>query len=303
MTVEKTTNKSKFIIIAFVLILVVMASVFFTSGANSGKSQAENNVTQVANQVTSTNYIDYNSDTFAKASQNDVVLFFKASWCPTCNATDKDITTNLSKIPQNLIIAKADYDKEVSLKQKYGVVMQHTFVKVDKYGNEIKKANGLNTLNDIVNFAKVETSAMKTNNSNTSNSTSNPALIQAPDSSSAMNNETENLAPAAASNSVGVYSNYSNDSISKASTDNVVLFFNASWCPTCKSTVKNIDANLDKIPSNLTILSVDYDKETALRQKYGITYQHTFVKIDKEGNLIKKENGLSTLENIVAFSN
>lgn len=103
----------------------------------------------------------------------------------------------------------------------------------------------------------------------------------------------------------GLYANYSVDLLSKASEGNVVLFFNASWCPSCQSTVKDVNANLSKIPYNLTILSVDYDKETALRQKYGITTQHSFVKVDKDGNEIKKSpyGQLKTLENIINFAN
>jgi len=101
----------------------------------------------------------------------------------------------------------------------------------------------------------------------------------------------------------GEYLPYSADLVStKASTGNVVLFFNASWCSTCKNTIKDINSKLDKIPSNLTILSADYDKEIALRQKYGITMQHTFVKVDKDGNLIKTMPSLSTLEDITAFA-
>ncbi len=100
----------------------------------------------------------------------------------------------------------------------------------------------------------------------------------------------------------GIYTNYSENLLAKAGTGEVVLFFNASWCPTCQATVKDINANLNNIPSNLTILSTDYDKETALKQKYGITYQHTFVKVDPNGNLIKKASGLETLDAISEFA-
>jgi thiol-disulfide isomerase/thioredoxin len=100
----------------------------------------------------------------------------------------------------------------------------------------------------------------------------------------------------------GTYSNYSSDMLKKAETGNVVLFFNASWCPTCQGTVKDIKANMDKIPANLTILSADYDKETELKKKYDVTMQHTFVKVDKNGNLIKKASGLSTVSAISDFA-
>ena len=72
------------------------------------------------------------------------------------------------------------------------------------------------------------------------------------------------------------------------------------WCPTCISVDKDIKANLSKIPSGLSILDVNYDNSTALKQKYGVTYQHTFVQVDKDGNLIKKWSGSPTLTALVA---
>jgi thiol-disulfide isomerase/thioredoxin len=77
-----------------------------------------------------------------------------------------------------------------------------------------------------------------------------------------------------------------------------VLFFHAKWCPSCKSLDTDISANLLSIPAGLTIYKVDYDSNQALRQKYGITTQHTLVKVDGEGELIKKEAGLYQLEKL-----
>jgi thiol-disulfide isomerase/thioredoxin len=70
-----------------------------------------------------------------------------------------------------------------------------------------------------------------------------------------------------------------------------VLFFHASWCPTCRAADANIKANLLSIPSGLTIHQVDYDSSTELKKKYGVTYQHTFVQVDESGTLIKKWSG------------
>lgn len=93
-------------------------------------------------QQPNSHYITYTSDSLSKAKDGKLVLFFKASWCHTCQAADKDITANLTKIPDNLTIAKVDYDSSGDLKQKYGVVHQHTFVQVDENGNQIKQWNG-----------------------------------------------------------------------------------------------------------------------------------------------------------------
>ena len=99
----------------------------------------------------------------------------------------------------------------------------------------------------------------------------------------------------------GSYEAYTPEKVMLASsTHNVVLFFRASWCPTCIAVDTDIKANLSKIPSNLSILDVNYDDSTALKQKYGVTYQHTFVQVDKNGTLLKKWSGSPTLTALVA---
>mgnify|MGYP001561626592 CR=1 FL=1 len=99
----------------------------------------------------------------------------------------------------------------------------------------------------------------------------------------------------------GSYEVYTSEKVTLASaTHDVVLFFRASWCPTCRAIDADIKANLSKIPSSLAILDVDYDNSASLKQKYGVTYQHTFVQVDKDGNLIKKWSGSPTLTSLVA---
>ncbi len=99
----------------------------------------------------------------------------------------------------------------------------------------------------------------------------------------------------------GSYEAYSGDKVTLASaTHDVVLFFRASWCPTCIALDKDIQANLGKIPASLAILDVDYDNSNDLKKKYGVTYQHTFVQVDKDGNMIKKWSGSPTLSILVS---
>jgi len=93
----------------------------------------------------------------------------------------------------------------------------------------------------------------------------------------------------------GTYEAYSADKLALANSGNVVLFFRASWCPTCRTLDADIKANISSIPEGLTILDVDYDHSTALKQKYGVTTQHTLVQVDAEGNLIAKWTGSPTL--------
>ncbi|WP_371174034.1 thioredoxin domain-containing protein [Buchananella felis] len=60
----------------------------------------------------------------------------------------------------------------------------------------------------------------------------------------------------------------------------IVLFFNASWCPACRSITEAISADPSLVPAGTTLVSVDYDQHTDLRQQYGVTMQHTFVELD-----------------------
>jgi thiol-disulfide isomerase/thioredoxin len=79
-------------------------------------------------------YIDYSEDKVAAASGTKL-LFFHAPWCPQCRQLDESITN--SKLPENTTIFKVDYDSNQSLRQKYGVTIQTTVVKIDVAGNKI----------------------------------------------------------------------------------------------------------------------------------------------------------------------
>lgn len=98
----------------------------------------------------------------------------------------------------------------------------------------------------------------------------------------------------------GSYEAYAPEKIARAEMGDVVLFFHASWCPSCRGLNADIEKNLDAIPSGVSILKVDYDKETELKKKYGVTYQHTLVQVDKDGNLIKKWSGTPSLSDLVS---
>lgn len=97
----------------------------------------------------------------------------------------------------------------------------------------------------------------------------------------------------------GVYVSYEAGKLALAKEGDVVLFFRASWCPGCRALDASINSSLSVIPSGLTILDVNYDTETALKQKYGVTTQHTLVQVAADGTLIKKWSGGSTLASII----
>ena len=79
----------------------------------------------------------------------------------------------------------------------------------------------------------------------------------------------------------------------------VVLFFNATWCSTCKRARNNLEADLSAIPADLAIVLVDFDSETDLKRQYGVTLQHTFVQINSGGSELAKWSGSLTAQEIV----
>jgi len=78
-----------------------------------------------------------------------------------------------------------------------------------------------------------------------------------------------------------------NDFAAKGKT---VVFFFASWCPNCRATVAELNSRWAEVNPDLTLVIADYDKESALKGKFGVTYQDTFVLLDAAGNGVKVWN-------------
>ncbi len=74
-----------------------------------------------------------------------------------------------------------------------------------------------------------------------------------------------------------------------------VLFFHAGWCPSCKTARKNFEKDSSQL-ENINLVIVDYDTSKELQKKYNVTYQHTFVQISPDGEVLAKWNGGDTEE-------
>jgi thiol-disulfide isomerase/thioredoxin len=72
-----------------------------------------------------------------------------------------------------------------------------------------------------------------------------------------------------------------------------VLFFKASWCPSCVSAAKRFGEDSEEL-KDVNLVVVDFDKSGELKVKYGVTYQHTFVQVSSDGSSIVKWNGGAT---------
>lgn len=98
----------------------------------------------------------------------------------------------------------------------------------------------------------------------------------------------------ALSSNTSRYIEYSKTVLDNAKDKRRVLYFYASWCPICRVGNENFLANADKIPEDVVVIRTNYNdpdtnqEEKDLAKKYGITYQHTFVQIDAQGNEVAK---------------
>jgi hypothetical protein len=70
----------------------------------------------------------------------------------------------------------------------------------------------------------------------------------------------------------------------------VALFFWESWCPICHGDDEYIRGTIayGQFPRDLTIVRTNYDVETGLEQKYGVTSQATFVMVDPSGKALSR---------------
>ncbi len=89
-----------------------------------------------SSQSSQTSYVEYSDDLIAKTTGKKV-LFFHAQWCPQCRMIETDILKQGA--PEGWTIIKVDYDSHQDLRQKYGVTIQTTFVKIDDAGNSLNK--------------------------------------------------------------------------------------------------------------------------------------------------------------------
>ncbi|OGG17093.1 hypothetical protein A3D77_05780 [Candidatus Gottesmanbacteria bacterium RIFCSPHIGHO2_02_FULL_39_11] len=150
-------------IIIFVIIAVVAVLGFgtYTISQNSSQSDSiqsdsmmkkddsameEDKLTD--DKIAGSRYVQYSKSALDSASSNRRVLFFYASWCPTCKPADASFTQNASKIPEDVTLIRVNYNdpetdqEEKDLAKKYGITYQHTFVQIDSTDKEVMKWNG-----------------------------------------------------------------------------------------------------------------------------------------------------------------
>lgn len=86
------------------------------------------------------------------------------------------------------------------------------------------------------------------------------------------------------------YFDYSEKNLTSAQKNGKpVLFFAATiWCQTCQALEKEIKEKGDSLPSDITILKVDYDNDKEMKRKWGVITQHTLIQLDSNGNEVNR---------------
>jgi thioredoxin 1 len=70
-----------------------------------------------------------------------------------------------------------------------------------------------------------------------------------------------------------------------------IVYFHAEWCPTCQATMVQFQARWPEVQPGIVLVLADYDKETELKSRYGVTYQNTYVQVDAAGERLQIWNG------------
>ena len=142
----------KGIIIAIIIVVLGLGGYFvFFSGDDDVVEEASTSInqtetpqettepqTEVQAQTTESGegqYIDYSEQAVADNAGKTKIIYFHAEWCPNCRALEKNILAG--SIPSDIVILKADFDRESDLKKELGVTSQTTLVQVDDEGNKV----------------------------------------------------------------------------------------------------------------------------------------------------------------------
>lgn len=157
--------KPKKIILIGILVLLIAGGLYIYKGISGlsqdispadpirqYESQKHQPTNPVSNEVGESKnllkYVPFDATTLLEGQSEKIVLFFYASWCPTCRPVDAELRKEAAKIPAGVKIIRVNYkdpdtdENEKELAKKYGITYQHTFVQIDSNGQEVNKWNG-----------------------------------------------------------------------------------------------------------------------------------------------------------------
>ncbi len=144
-----------------IIIIFTISSPIFSGGQKESIIEPENSMMMMvqdkqSQDKTSEPFIDYQNFEQAKmiAREAQTVLFFYASWCPTCRKAREEFINRQNEF-KNINLILVDYDNSTNLQKKYGVTYQHTFVQINENGDVLAKWNG-GDVDDLLTNVRLE---------------------------------------------------------------------------------------------------------------------------------------------------
>ncbi len=123
----------------------------FSAQARNDLLNLENIKPEISYEAAS--YIDYSPEKRTSyEGSKPFVIFFHASWCPTCVAIERELKDELAGYPDGVLIMQANFDIETALKEEFGVTRQYWFVVFDAAG-EVTFSNNLFNATDVIEKA------------------------------------------------------------------------------------------------------------------------------------------------------
>ena len=137
-------SKKSFALLLGIVFVIVGAGIFLifnksekrTSSNDSASSQKSIAEESHASPKQAGRYEEYSPEVVAAENNAQRLLFFYASWCPQCR--ELDVSIRSTSLPDGIVVYKVDYDSQQKLREKYGVTLQTTVVKIDTSGNKVK---------------------------------------------------------------------------------------------------------------------------------------------------------------------
>lgn len=168
-------NKNILIVIGVVVLVLAGGGLFIASQQSSNTEEAKmvqekaaiekkddssagSEQDKMMKKDSASRYIEYSKTVLDQATNKRRVLYFYASWCPICRPANEDFIKNSSKIPEDTMVIRVNYNdpdtdqEEKDLAKKYGITYQHTFVQIDSKEKEITKWNGGQTEELLTNI-------------------------------------------------------------------------------------------------------------------------------------------------------
>ena len=143
------------VIILVIFVIAVGGFYFFTQNKSSDQMMRKQDSMMEKSSDSSmmkksgnSRYVEYSKEVLENSTDKRRVLFFYANWCPICKPADTNFRENVSRIPEDVVLIRVNYNdsdtdkEEKALVEKYGITYQHTFVQIDANGNEVTKWNG-----------------------------------------------------------------------------------------------------------------------------------------------------------------